>query len=141
MKKNGSTIKLPTVDSCAVFQISSRKFRRVAFLLLYVLPRAAFPSRLWLKHPSMRSPRWRALLNLASNLQYLSRETSASGTRPLRFNLENFRQACWTSKSRPIAWTREAASRMESCEARTSSMSKKTHTLRSGPRKSHKQAR
>jgi polyisoprenoid-binding protein YceI len=45
MRKNGATIKLPTVDNCAVFQISSRELRCVAFLLLYVLVRAAFPQR------------------------------------------------------------------------------------------------
>jgi polyisoprenoid-binding protein YceI len=45
VKKNGSTIKLPRVDNCAVFQISSHKCRRVAFLLLYVLARAAFPQQ------------------------------------------------------------------------------------------------
>jgi hypothetical protein len=45
VKENGSTNKLPTVDNCAVFQISSHKLGRVAFLVLYGLARAAFPQQ------------------------------------------------------------------------------------------------
>jgi polyisoprenoid-binding protein YceI len=45
VKENASTIKLTAVDNCAVFQISRHKCRRVAFLLLYVLSRAAFPQQ------------------------------------------------------------------------------------------------
>lgn len=42
MKNNAATIELPAPDSWTVFRISTRKFRRVAFLLLCVLPQAAF---------------------------------------------------------------------------------------------------
>jgi polyisoprenoid-binding protein YceI len=43
MKRNGVTIELPTPDHRAVFQKSTRKFRGVAFVLFYLLTRAAFP--------------------------------------------------------------------------------------------------
>ena len=45
MKKNGFTIKLPRVDKCGVFQISSHKLRGVTLLLVCVLAGAAFPQR------------------------------------------------------------------------------------------------
>jgi polyisoprenoid-binding protein YceI len=45
MKKHAATIELPGTDSCTVFQMSSRKPRSAAFVLLCLLAHAAFPQR------------------------------------------------------------------------------------------------
>ena len=45
MKRNGTTIELPAPDNRAVIQMSRKKFRSVAFVLLCVLGQAAFPQR------------------------------------------------------------------------------------------------